>query len=400
MLLSILVYGLTAAILCYLGWHVSHREQQARLIHGEEYQLPFFSWEILLSILVIAVVAGARWHTGYDHEMYLREYERLLSGEEMSRARFEWGFKLISKLFASLKAHYFFYFGFWALLQSGFLYYALRRRKHLMLWVGLNIMLGIYFLNWCNSMRQAVVVCMFTTLIPLIEKRNVKNFIIYVIIILLSIFIHRSVIILLPLYFITFVNRSFGDRSILNVLILVVCILLGLYPFWFKWFDFLPPLLKSLGYDVYNQEIYLGELFNGNYRNINFGPSRLGLLFVDFTILLLYPSVHRHFKNDKLLPFYYILAFIGMCVENLLMNTSHFILRPTEYLLVFVMILSAYTLSYLHSNRRYIIMSLLLMCICSYSIIAVYKAVYRPTKENIPFLYHVEFFKDSHFPQN
>ena len=72
MLLSVCVYTSLAAILFALGWHVWKREERLKAATGRV--LPFWSWEIIASILIFAVVAGARYHTGFDHAMYLHQY--------------------------------------------------------------------------------------------------------------------------------------------------------------------------------------------------------------------------------------------------------------------------------------------------------------------------------------
>ena len=120
MLLSLIVYSLTGAVLFFLGWHVNEREQRLLLQEGKE--LPFYSWEIMLSVLLFSIVAGARYHTGYDHAMYLDQYLHLQQTGDFSRDNFEYGFEGISRLFAIFNIHYFFYFAFWALLQIGLLY--------------------------------------------------------------------------------------------------------------------------------------------------------------------------------------------------------------------------------------------------------------------------------------
>ena len=201
MLLSLLVYSLSGATLFFLGWHVNRREQRLQLQDGK--QVPFYSWEIVLSILLFAVVAGARYHTGFDHAMYLEQYKHLLQTGEFSRTNFEYGFELISKIFAWFHIHYFFYFAFWALLQIGFLYFGLRNHKHLLCWVGLGIMCGPYFLGWMNSIRQSVVVCLFVALIPLVRDRK---FLPYAIIVIVAALIHKSALLLLPVFLITFLK--------------------------------------------------------------------------------------------------------------------------------------------------------------------------------------------------
>ena len=326
MLLSLLVYSLTGATLFFLGWHVNRREQRLQLQSGGE--LPFYSWEIILSLLIFAVVAGARYHTGFDHKMYLDQYLHLQQTGEFGRDNFEYGFEWISKLFAWCHIHYFFYFAFWALLQIGFLYFALRHRKHLLCWVGLGIMCGSYFLWMMNSVRQAVVVCLFVALIPLIKDRK---FIPYAIIVIAGAFLHKSALLLLPGFLITFIKVE-------------------------------------------------GK-----------APNRIAGLLGNIAMIWFYPQLKSHFKDDKLLPYFFILAFIGMCLSNLLMNTTHFILRPIDYFLIFYLVLSAYIMCYLVETKKYLIGIVMALIFYLPFINNVLKAVYRPIVENQPFLYHFFF---------
>ena len=394
MLLSLLVYSLTAILLCLLGWHVAVRDERFQLSHWGRH-LPFYSWEIVASVLLIAVIAGARWHTGFDHEMYLDQYRDLVAGnsESMGRERYEWGFVAISRTFAWMHAHYFFYFAFWGALQAGFLYFGLRKHKFLLPWVGLNLMMGIYFLDWCNSMRQAVVICVFVAMVPLIVDRSWRNFLIYVVVVCVMSLLHRSAFLLLPVYLLAFVKADVGLKRGWCIAVLVMCLALGLFPGW--WFkpvmQAVEPLLKFLNYDIYQTSGLLKDLLNDGYRFVHFGPLRVSLLLIYFAILWFYPSVARHFRDDRMLRMFFLLALIGMCLENLLINTSHFILRPTEYFLIFVMILNAYTLSYLWRNDRRLVALILMLVTVSYVVFAVYKANYMPTPENRPFLYHFFF---------
>jgi hypothetical protein len=382
MLLSLLVYSLTGASLFFLGWHVNSREQRLMLKSGNH--LPFYSWEILLSLFIFAIVAGARYHTGFDHAMYLEQYQHLQQTGEFSRQNFEYGFEWISRFFAWCKLHYFFFFAFWALLQIGFLYFGLRNHKHLLCWIGLGIMCGSYFLGWMNSVRQSVVVCLFVALIPFIKDRK---WLPYILIVILASLIHKSALMLLPAFLITFLKMGEKTPSKWILLaILAVFVLLGLKPFWVDYFSNYQWFLDLTGYQNY------GNLDDpnvaGKFRTLNWGPSRLSILLSNLLMIWYYPKLKSHFKDDKLLPYYFILAFIGMCLSNLLMNTSHFILRPTEYFTVFYLLLGAYLMVYFVKTKNValaIIMFILLYC---HFLVSVYKAVYLPSITNDPFLYH------------
>ena len=72
MILSLVVYTGTGAIMAWLGWHVGHREQ--RLMAGGAGELPFTSWEILAAMFIYVLVASFRWLTSWDYNMYYSYY--------------------------------------------------------------------------------------------------------------------------------------------------------------------------------------------------------------------------------------------------------------------------------------------------------------------------------------
>ena len=385
MLLSLLVYTISGALLFFLGWHVNRREQRQLLKGGEP--LPFLSWEIVTSILLFACVAGARYHTGYDHAMYLDQYQHMLKTGEFSRDNFEYGFEWISQLFAFCNAHYFFYFAFWAMLQIGFLYFGLRRHKHLLCWVGLGIMWGTYFLVWMNSMRQSVVVCLFVALVSLIRDRK---FLLYAAIVIASAFIHKSALLLLPVYLLTFVMvDEINAKKWWLLAVLAVFVLIGVKPFWLHWFSNYQWFLNITGYDNY------GNLNDpnvaGTFRVMRWGPSRISILLSNVFIIWFYPQLKEYFKTDRLLPLFFILAYVGMCLSNLLMNTSHFLLRPLDYFVIFYLIMAAYLMVYLIKTKKIIFATAFFLLFYTHYIGSVYKAVFIPKDVTLPFLYHFFF---------
>ena len=396
MLLSLLVYSLTGFTLFFLGWHVNKREQQSLLNGGAK--LPFYSWEIFLSLLVFSVVAGARYHTGYDHAMYLEQYQHLQETGDFSRHNFEYGFEWISRLFAWCNIHYFFYFAFWALLQIGFLYFGLRNHKHLLCWVGLVIMLGPYFVSWMNSVRQSVVVCIFVTLVSFIKERDLKKNVLVILVMLcvviLAAFIHKSALLMIPVLLILFlinvlrVDKNAPNRWVM-LSIFAFFVLLGNYPFWIDYFSNYQWFLDITGYQNYaNLD---DPNVAGQFRTINWGPLHVLLLLSNVALIWFYPELKKFFKDDTLLPYFFLMAFVGLCLTNLLMNTTHFILRPVEYFNIFVVIITAYLLCYLYKTKNVIMFILVSILSFGYIYIAVVKAFYYPTRTSVPFLYHLFF---------
>lgn len=386
MFLSLLVYGIAGLLLFFLGWHVNRREQRLQLQCGE--QLPFYSWEIILSLILFSCIAGARYHTGYDHAMYLEQYDVLLKTGEFTRTNFEYGFEWISKLFALYHAHHFFYFAFWALLQIGFLYYGLRNHKHLLCWVGLGIMCSTYFLGWMNSVRQSVVVCLFVALVPLIRDRK---FIPYAVLVIIAAFIHKSALLLLPVFLLCFLNIEEKNLNKWWMLaVFAIFVLIGINPFWLDWFTNYQWFLDITGYDNY------GNLNDpnvaGTFRVMTWGPGRISIFLSNVFMILFYPELKAHFKTDRLLPLFFILAYIGMCLSNLLMNTSHFILRPLDYFIIFYLIIAAYLMVYLIKTNKIALAILFCLLFYTHFLIDIYKAVYTPKDVTLPFLYHFFFF--------
>ena len=151
MLESITIYVLTAWILYLLA------RPYANLGEANTFWTKGMIW----SVIVFASIAGARYNVGVDYMGYFNSYDELLSGKEMYRDDFEIGFLSISRFLAFFGLHFFFFFALWAALQIGFVYSALKDSRYIIPYVALCIMLGPYFLNWMNGIRQTVVACAF-----------------------------------------------------------------------------------------------------------------------------------------------------------------------------------------------------------------------------------------------
>lgn len=388
MLLSFVVYTGLALILSFLGWHISQRE--SHIIRNGGKELPFYSWEILVSLLLFAIVSGARYKTGYDHHMYLSQYVQLRDFGGFSRIdSYEPGFILISRLFALIKAHSFYYFAFWAVLQLGFVVFAFQDRKYLLVWLPFVLVLGGYYINWMNTIRQVVVECCFIAMIPLLHSR--KNLSILFILTLILSSIHKSAyLIFLYSVLVIVLNKVTFKRSYCFVIFLV-CIVLGAFPEWLKVFLFIPKILTNLGYEKYNEMLI--QIIDGGFRSLNWGPSRLLSLMLSCIIIFYAPVLIEKYTKDRLIQSYFVMAFIGMCLDNLFINTSHFVLRPLEYATIFSIPMLSYVLHYLYENKLKI-QFLVVMIIVSLPIyVAIYKATYRPTPEILPYLYNIIFLQ-------
>lgn len=390
-LTGIAVYGGTALVLFLLGMHVWRREQRMQRAGGGE--LSFFSWEIVASILLLATIAGLRWMTGYDHEKYYNQYVSVLDTGEFMRISYEPFFRWVTYAFAAIKAHFTLYFGFWALLQFGLLYYGLRHDKHLLPWVALVLMLGPWFLFYMNTIRQYVIESLFVVLVPLIAR---KRFWLYVACVVPAVLVHRFAWLLIPLYAFAFVPVKRIGRQWLALSLLGVALLLGIKPVWLTMFRPVVSWFASLGLGWWYEQDFV-EVISGNFRQVSYGPSRIVCLATVVMIVALYPHVRRYFKHDKALPVFYAIMIVGECLHNLLVNTSFYFLRPVELLTICTLVMTAYTLSYLYQKRRYILLPLMLIVSCSNATIDLVKSVVTPSPTTVVAQYHF-FFEDYKLP--
>lgn len=375
MILSLFIYTGTAFIL----WLLANNYSKKIDVVGNSTCI-FFHWEIVFSILLFAFVAGARYNTGVDHLSYLREYEFLVDVGRFKRESFELGFQEIMKFFANFKFHYFFYFAFLGGLQFALMFYAFRNQHQILPYVVLFILLGPYFLLWMNGIRQCIVTIMLLYIVRYIEE---KNFCYYVIGIVLASLIHKSVLILLPLYLLGFITNEWRHFKVL-ILIVLVCVLIGETPIWVNVLTEFGTLTQTLGY-----EADLGEQLKV-MRETAWGPGRTSLFLVNIIIIWYYPKIRTEFSGQSLLNIYFMFFYIGVCAYNLLINTTHIFLRPVEYFTIFNIPLLGYTLLYLRRQKS---LFFYVLCILAFSnaYISILKAVSTPSKVNETSLYHFFF---------
>lgn len=380
MIESILVYSGTAFLLYLLAKSAANRESACR---G---RISFGCPEFILSICLFGFITGARYDVGVDYTTYLDVYQRIQNNLSITRDTFEPGFVFVTKLFASHGVHYFFYFALWGILQFFFIYYALKDRKFLLPYVALCIMLNsAFFLNWMNGIRQCVAICAFVFLIKFIVERKLFKYIIGVLLLTL---IHRSAVLLLPFYFLSY-NKIILNKKILNVGILLCCVVIGIVPSWLHLMTNFSDLLGAIGYADYADQ--MGLMVSENLRETAWGPSRTSSFLVGVAIIWFYPNMAEFYKGSRYLPIYFFLFFIGMCLYNAFINTSHIFLRPIEYFTIFKLPMIAYLLFYLKKTGNNIMFLIISALTFSQIFIEVYKAVARPVEASRYYLYKFFF---------
>lgn len=358
MILSLLVYSFSAFILFLLAKNLSARAEYNFLLKNKE--LRFCTIETIVSILFFAILCGVRYNVGVDNLSYIYAYETLVNTGNWPVGRgesYEWGFTAVAKLCALGKLHYSFFMGFWAAVQIFFIYYALRHDRQLLPFVSVFIILSPTFLTWTNGLRQCVAGCAFIFLVEFIAERKLVSYLIGVIICSL---VHKSALLLLPLYWIFDKSIYFKDNNY-NILLVIVCTFIGLNPTWLHLMNYAQDAISLIGYDGYASR--LANIIEETDETIAWGPSRVGLYILDLTSLFLYPIFQEKYQLGKRFDIYFSAFFLGSCLFNLFANTSHIFLRPVAYLRDFRIIIVPVCLYYLYKERRHQWLFILMLCL-------------------------------------
>lgn len=291
---------------------------------------------LILPCLLFAIIFGCRYNVGVDYYTYYTDYLYNWSNREI-----EPGFLFIKETFQNNNLHFALYFGFIAFIQIFFFMIAFRKRAYLYPSILLVLFLSCIELGWMNGIRQSIATCIFvyaTTFID--DKKPIK----FIIAILLAMQFHSSAIILLPIYFITYLP-ILKNRWI-SIGIYVTALFVSTLPV--ERFDILfTQAADFLGYgDVYDSENALVELENGGT-----GIGRI-ILNTIFLIIILYSNkLKDFFKNDeRWFSIMYNLFIIGM-FGNMAFNKCVMLLRPFGYFRVFWAVLAGMLIYYLTKNR-------------------------------------------------
>lgn len=286
--------------------------------------------------LLFAFVFGCRFNVGMDYHAYYLDYLYGIGSREH-----EIGFALIKSFFKENNFHFAFYFGFVALLQIFFFMLAFRKRAYLYTYIVAALMLSCIELGWMNGMRQSIATCVFVYATTFIEKKEPKK---YVLAILFAMLFHNSAIILLPMYFITYLPILKNKK--ISIAIYILALFVNTLPV--ESFDRLfTEAARILGYsETYSAEDALTEVENGGT-----GLARLVLNTIFLTIVIYSDKLKEFFKNDeRWFTIIYNLYIIGM-FGNMSFNRCVMLNRPFGYFRVFWCVMFAILIYYLAKHR-------------------------------------------------
>lgn len=380
MILSITVYTLVGVMLFYFGWHYNKRFSLSTEYHTTKQFL--LSWEIIASFVLFSLITGLRYHTGWDHECYIQDYVQYQNEGTLYRPDFEPGFRLIETIFAKLGFHYSFFFGFFGFVNIFFIYFALRKQRSTIPWVGLCTMMGIYYLHLINSLRQGIVECVFVSLILLVEH---KKYLLYFIFAILLSLIHKVALLIIPLFFIAHNNYQLKYRWSL-LIVYFVFFIIGQFPeLIFRVVNACGDLISYYGYKKYI--ILLNTNSYYAFRRTPFGIISIIIMIIHLFLIYFYPKLKEEYKGNAFFAMSFKLCFAYMCYYVLVQNTAFYFKRPSELMMPFFIITISYLLSYFVKHKQTRLLTVFLVLNISIIIITHIKLFFNYYQDTTS-LYH------------
>ena len=332
MIQSIFVYGFMIANFWFLGSSAG-RKQVCNP------KVKFWSREIWIIIVIFSVFCGLRNMVGVDWYQYKEEYLSPTNDPSLQR---EWLFTQFSLFLSGLGAHYAIYFAFIAFVQIFFLLYAFKDERFIYPFLLFVFMTNGTFYMWMNGIRQCIVLSIFIFATKYINKRDPIR---YYFAIIISLFIHKSAILLVPFYLSIFTKDIFKNK-VIQLGLLAAALFLTDTGFWKEYMDWIGSAGELLKLGESSSAIEARFLI---YDDIHYshGFRYYATVVIGMICILLGDKVKQKYN----LYLWYNLFFIGL-ISYVLFFSAPLLTRVTTYFIYSQFVLIAYTLYYLYSNRR------------------------------------------------
>lgn len=332
MIQSLFVYGFMIA--CFWIFGSSAGRKQAC-----NPEVKFWSQDIWIIIIVFSVFCGLRNMVGVDWFQYKEDYVSQYSDKLLET---EWLFKHFSIFLSNIGVHYAVYFAIIAFVQVFFLLYSFKDERFIYPFLLCVFMTNGTFFMWMNGIRQCIVIAIFIFATRFINKRDPIR---YFLAIFISIFIHKSAIILVPFYLSIF-SKDILKNKLIQLVILAAALLLSDTGFWKEYMNWIGAVGEFLKLGDSSSAIEDRFLI---YDDIQYSHGlRYYATVAIGVICILFGDKVKQKYNLCLL---YNLFFIGL-ISYVLFFSAPLMTRVFAYFIYSQFILIAYTLHYLYRNRK------------------------------------------------
>lgn len=321
---------------------------------------------LLGAILFFALMCGLRYRCGADCESYVDGYNRLLAGNSISTYReyIEPLYEYPSIFMAHLRVGRVIYLGFWALIEISFFFLALRTRNYLLPFVGLVLILGPHFGSWNNGIRQTIASCIFVyALVGILDGKKWWSYFAWITV---AFFMHKSSLLLIPLFFLKYYNVK--PKVYFSVIILLVCVYIGQTGVLRPAFNGAEQLLSFMEYESYAERF--DTILDAEATIKSYGPRRIILLASYLMIIFFSKKMDSFYPNDRLFRVSFFLFMIYACATELVIGYTSLLTRPFLFFMPFLLICSGYLLNYIKKTKKNVWYVIALVVLCSFSLMS------------------------------
>ena len=319
-------------IICFflLGWNADKKQRLNPRVR-------FFTVDIVIILFVFALFCGLRNNVGVDYPQYLEDY---LHPNSPDRSYTEWLYKKIVDVMSLSGIHYSFYFATIAFLQLLFSLLAFKSERFLFPFLLFVLMTNGTFFMWMNGMRQCFAVSLFLFSTTFINKREPLY---YLITIVVACLLHKSAVLVLPLYLSIFSKDIFKSKT-LQLVLLAAAVLLSATPFWNDYIKQIETIANffNIGGDTMSVEDRLMLYDDIQYTK---GFRFYSTIAIGIVCIIYGDKVKKTYSINLL----YNLFFCGLLSATLFYN-SNLLQRPLMYFIYLQFVTIAYTLVYLRNN--------------------------------------------------
>lgn len=330
---TIIVYTLLAVLMCYGAYRSQANSRSAKL----------WGW---IPVFLFTLVFGLRYGVGVDYNNYLEIYEdtECYSSfmEILENERYEPGFTLLLYLCHYFNAPVYVLFSAMAFLEIFLLYKAFKYEGNILIYIYATLIFTtIGISSFMNIIRHIVAFCFFIYSIQYIRDNKLIK---YWICCLFAFTFHKSAVILFPLYFIWIKRKGFINRPFAELIVILICFSLSIFPQWQHVMHMFNNLIILIGYEKYI------DIADEMIVNSKIGITRLFTLATTIVIILNSRHIKNYFQSD-LLNILYDIYIIGICLEYVFMG-SMLLQRIIVYFTHTQFIIIAYALNYFYKTRK------------------------------------------------
>lgn len=336
---------------------------------------------IVIPIFIFCLFSSVRWGVGVDCNNYMASFYGW-GIDDSSADKGEWGFVYLRELFQTLHLSHVPFFFSLALLQIGFLYYGLKDKPWILLFIPLMLFLSGDYWRWMNGVRQCIVCCMFVYISHIVVKKKWRYAIAWIFV--ASLF-HKSALVLLPISLLCLYPRILLPNKWFQLGIVVVCYLAMGMSITKSLSSLVESTLTVVGYEEGSQ-VHLIEII----MDKTFGLRSFLLLFAN--VITIYFSIKmRDFYRSSHFNVMYNFYFIGVCA-SLVFYGNHGIERILMYFTCFTPIILSGSAYYLYKHQRKEFNAFCLCCLIAALLMRTMYNFYMASRESVEYTLYKTIF--------